>query len=554
MAPEPTTQASLPGEAGGREVPARSGAANLASRLDLATRMRRPRSLLLAFALVSGALTHGWHLFKYPLYITDEGIYVQQAWSVLREGTLSPYTYFYDHAPAGWMAMALWANILPGQFQAFGNEINTIRVLMLIAHVIATGLMFGIVRRFCNSSAGAFAACFLFNFSPLAVYYQRQVLLDNLMVVWLLLAVYLVARGSERVTTAMAAGLAFGLAIVTKENAIFFAPAIAFLVHRYSAGHRNRRFVTGFWWFAVLVPVGVYVTFAQLKRELFPSGLSFDLDTQPANHVSLLYTVWWQLNRSGPVGRNLFQSLMENTWMPRDPFLLIAGSLTVVAVLWLWWRDRDSRGGYLVAALMAVGYGFYMTRGSVLLDFYIVPMVAVLAMNVGLLYGTMMRNAPKSFQITATASIMAVALVMPGGYFVVRNTEGNLKPHDLYELQVTPLQDEQLAWVRQNIPTNARVIIDDDIWTALHDREPYYPRAHSHYKAASDPDVRDRLFRSNWQNIDYVVMSNKMREAMNRNNAGGQEQWILDAIDQHGQVVWRLDRGDIHLAIYRIEK
>jgi hypothetical protein len=144
-------------------------------------------------------------------------------------------------------------------------------------------------------------------------------------------------------------------------------------------------------------------------------------------------------------------------------------------------------------------------------------------------------------------------MVIPGGYFVVRNTEGNLKPHDLYELQVTPLQDEQLAWVRENIPPNSRIIIDDDIWTALHDRKPIYPYAHSHYKAASDPAVRDKLFRSNWQNIDYVVMSNKMREAMNRNNAGGQEQWILDAIDQHGQIVWRLDRGDIHLAVYRIE-
>ncbi len=521
---------------------------------SLSERLRRPGNALLVFSLVSGALTHGWHLFMYPLYITDEGIYVQQAWAVLREGALSPYTYFYDHAPAGWLAMAAWANILPGQFQAFGNEINTIRVLMLIAHVISTGLLFAIVRKFSGSAVGAFFACFLFNFSPLAVYYQRQVLLDNLMVVWLLLAVYLVARANDRVVTAMSAGFAFGLALVTKENAIFFAPAVAYLVHGYAAGRRNRRFVLSFWWFTAIVPVGMYVVFAQLKKELFPSGLSFDLDTQPANHVSLLYTIWWQLNRSGPTGRNLFHSLMENTWLPRDPYLLIVGSMTVVGVLWLWWRDREARRGYLVAALMAVGYGFYMTRGSVLLDFYIVPMIPVLALNAGLLYGTAMKNVPKTFRTTVTAGIVIVALVLPGGYFVVRNTEGNLKPHDLYELSVTPLQEQQIAWVRANIPTGSRMIIDDDIWTALHDRKPYFPRAHSHFKAASDPDVRDKLFRSNWRNIDYVVMSNKMREAMNRNNAGGQEQWILDAIDQHGQKVWSLDRGDIHLAIYRIEK
>lgn len=63
--------------------------------------LRNPNNLLLVISVVSGALTHGFNLFNYPLYITDEGIYVQQAWSVLREGSLSPYTYTYDHAPAG---------------------------------------------------------------------------------------------------------------------------------------------------------------------------------------------------------------------------------------------------------------------------------------------------------------------------------------------------------------------------------------------------------------------------------------------------------------------
>jgi 4-amino-4-deoxy-L-arabinose transferase-like glycosyltransferase len=514
--------------------------------------LRRPGNGLLLLSLVSGAMTHGVNIFRYPLYITDEGIYVQQAWSVVREGTLSPYTYFYDHAPAGWLLMAAWANVLPNQFQAFGNEINTMRVLMLIAHVISTGLLFGIVRRFSGGALGAFAACFLFNLSPLAVYYQRQVLLDNLMVMWVLLAVYLVARSNDRVVTAMAAGLAFGLAIVTKENAVFFVPALAYMVHRYSRGRGNRRFVTSFWWFAVSAPITMYLAFAQLKKELIPSGFSFDLDSPPANHVSLLYTIWWQINRSGPEGRNLFLRLMENSWMARDPYLLVLGAIAVAGVLMLWSQDRQRRTGYLVAALMALGYGFYMARGSILLDFYVVPLIPVLAMNVGLLYGSLMKRVRTSARRAVTVGLVSAALLIPGGYFVTRNTEQQLEAHDLYHLAVTHMQEEQIQWVRENIPPNSRIIIDDDIWTALHDREPYFPRAHSHFKAASDPDVRDRLFRRNWRNIDYVVVSNKMRAAMERNNAGGQEQWILDAIDLHGQVVWELNRGDIHLRVYRI--
>src|SRR6266568_202579 len=138
--------------------------------------------VLLLISLITGAISHGYHLFLYPLYITDEGIYMQQAWSVLRQGRLSPYTYSYDHAPAGWLVIAGWVSILPHQFEALGNAINTGRVLMLLVHVASVFLLFQSTRRLSGSLIAAVMASFLFNLSPLAVYYQRQVLLDNLMV------------------------------------------------------------------------------------------------------------------------------------------------------------------------------------------------------------------------------------------------------------------------------------------------------------------------------------------------------------------------------------
>src|SRR5262245_54631617 len=90
---------------------------------------------VLGISLLMGLVTHGWNVFHYPLYLTDEGIYTEQAWSVLHEGRLSPYTYFYDHAPAGWLVIAAWVGVLPGGFNAFGNAINTGRVLMILAHL-----------------------------------------------------------------------------------------------------------------------------------------------------------------------------------------------------------------------------------------------------------------------------------------------------------------------------------------------------------------------------------------------------------------------------------
>src|SRR5467141_4911530 len=103
--------------------------------------------LLLVLSLLTGAVTHGYNLFNYPLYVTDEGIYIQQAWSVLREARLSPYTYYYDHAPAGWLVIASWVALLPHQFEAFGNAINTGRVLKLLVHLASVYLLFRCTRR-----------------------------------------------------------------------------------------------------------------------------------------------------------------------------------------------------------------------------------------------------------------------------------------------------------------------------------------------------------------------------------------------------------------------
>src|SRR5260370_32699295 len=111
-----------------------------------------PQRLLLWASVVMGALTHGYHLFVYPLYITDEGIYMEQAWSVLREGRLSPYTYVYDHAPAGWLVIAAWVGIIPHQFETFGNAINTCRALLLISHMPSVFLLFQSTYSLSNST------------------------------------------------------------------------------------------------------------------------------------------------------------------------------------------------------------------------------------------------------------------------------------------------------------------------------------------------------------------------------------------------------------------
>jgi 4-amino-4-deoxy-L-arabinose transferase-like glycosyltransferase len=506
-------------------------------------------TLLLAIVVLVSLVTHGYNMFHYPLYLTDEGIYSQQAWAVIHENKLSPYTYFYDHAPGGWLLMALWNVVLPNQTATFGNGINTGRVLMLLLQVATTVMLFYIGRRLTGGYLGAFVAALLFNISPLAIYYQREVLLDNIMVFWLAVCLSLLVLWNNRVITTLAAGLALGIALLTKENAIFFVPVLIYLVHRIVQGRLNRRFAESFWVFASVAPLGGYVTYAVLKNELVPSGLDFNLNTPPAGHVSLLYTVWWQMHRSQA---GLFHDMLFQSWLPKDRWLLIGGALAVVVNLFIGWRQRKDNPAALVIPLLAIAYAVYLIRGSVMLEFYILPIIPLLALNVGMLAAHALRSFNNPMKVTVIALSVAILATPMGGYFLVYNDRNQLAVHDLYFQPLTDLQNAQVAYIREHVPPNARIITDDDIWMQLHEAKPFYPYAHSHWKASSDPDVRDRLFQSNWHNIDYVVMSNKMHDAMVGNNAGNQEGWILEAVDQHSQQVWEGHRGDIQLAVYRI--
>jgi 4-amino-4-deoxy-L-arabinose transferase-like glycosyltransferase len=510
----------------------------------------------LAFALLSGLVTHGYHLFEYPLYSTDEGIYAERAWAVISEDRLSPQTYYYDHAPGGWLLLAAWEFLVPGHFAAFGNPVNSGRVLMLLFHLANVFLLFQIARKLSGGLLAPTIATFLFNFSPLAIYYQRMVLLDNMMVFWVLLSIYLLLYGRSRIFTGLWSGLAFGIAVITKENAIFFAPTIFYLLSRITRGDPSRRFVMTLWLFACAVPISAYFLYATLKGELLPPQNDFSLTHQPEGHVSLLYELWYQLHRDQGT---LFShgSFLYTTWWPKDRFLLAGGTVAMLISLYLGWRDKERNLNFIVAGTLALEIAFYLARGSVILDFYVIPLIPLYALCIGLVADRALKALParmSRFAVTVVPAVAAALLLLPtGGYLLTHDPQtGVLKTNDVYYLPQTYLQQEQIAWIRGHIPSDATIIIDDSIWVALHEGSPSYPYAQSHYDAATDPPIRNKIFGGGkWQDIDYIALSNGMRQAMIANNTGGVEDYMLEALN-NSTLVWQGSRGNVHLYIYKV--
>jgi 4-amino-4-deoxy-L-arabinose transferase-like glycosyltransferase len=540
-----------------------STAVGLPAAQDESRPLGRPGKVLLTIAMVSGLITHAYHLFDYPLYSTDEGIYLERAWAILRIGKLSPQTYFYDHAPGGSILIAAWESVLPRQFETFGNPVNSGRLLMLILHLASVFFLFQIARRLSGGLIAPAIATFLFNFSPLAIYYQREVLLDNIMVFWLLLSIYLLLSREGRLFTGLWSGLAFGIAVVTKENAIFFAPAIFYLLSHQTRNDPNRRFAVTFWLFATSAPVLAYTLLATLKGELVPPALDFSLAHTPQGHVSLLYELWFQVHRNQGT---LFahNSFLYGVWLPKDGFLLVTGTGAMLICLYLGWHERKRDPALLVAGALAFGIAFYLARGSVILDFYVIPVIPLYALCIGLVSDRMLKRMPAPiapFRVHIVCSFCAALLILPSAsYFIVHGKLGGkvtgLQAADVYRLPLTYLQNQEIAWVRQHIPPNAKVITDDDIWVALHDMRPAYPFAQSHWNAASDPEIRKMFGNGNSLSINYIVASNQMKTAMILNNGGpginGPEKYMLDAIDYHSTTVWKGHKGDVTLFIYKI--
>ena len=514
----------------------------------------RAAQIALVLALVTGLITHAYHLFQYPLYSTDEGIYVERAWAVIREDRLSPQTYVYDHAPGGWLLIALWEFLLPGNFESFGNPVAGGRILALLLHLASVFFLFQIARKF--SGGGLIApvvATFLFNFSPLAIYYQRMILLDNIMVFWVLLSIYLLIRGRHGLFTGLWSGLAFGVGVITKENAIFFAPTIFYLLIRTTRQDSNRRFALTFWLFASAVPVVGYILLATLKGELLPAQLSLSLTRPPQGHVSLLYELWFQVHRNEG---SLFApgGFLHVLWLPKDPYLLGIGTVAMLACLVIGWRERKQNPALLVAGTLAFEIAFYLGRGSVILDFYVLPLIPTYALCTGLVADRAARRLPASTARVAVPIACALAgalLIAPsGGYVLKHGQQHQLQLADQYYLPLTYLQLDQIAWIRQHIPRTDKIITDDDIWVALHDKQPY-PYAQSHWNAVSDPRVRSIFGGGNSQDINYIALSNGMKHAMILNNSNGQENWILTALNSATEV-WHASRGSVTLAIYQV--
>lgn len=464
---------------------------------------RRGREVLLVIGLLAfSAALHATNMFGYPYYENDEGTYLSRGWAFITSGQLDVYTYRYDHAPAGWMVIGAWLGLTGGD-AIFGSHLQSGRVLMLLVHVAATALVYVIAKRMGNGSmAAGVVAVMIFAASPLGLYFQRRVLLDNLMALWLLVAIALLLRKQLTLTAVITSGLFFGVAVLTKLNAAFFGIGFLVLLWARSAPHQ-RKHALAMWLAFAGGLVGMFLVYALLNDELLPAPLG--ADGEPL-HVSFVDTMLVQAGRGDFIWpwepqSSFMQSLQS--WLVKDPMTPLLGLIGVAALAVLVLALRRRSLYPLAMLLMMAGYVGFLMRGKIVIDLYVAPLVPLFAIAVGIAVGWMLALVPWR-RLRAGAAVALVASLLVGFSMAV--------PPKAAAVDETSNQLLAVDWVAENIDPSAIVVTDNFAYPALA-QERGFENAQYFFTSEYDPELRE-VYADDWRNIDYLIVTHELIQQM----------------------------------------
>lgn len=500
-------------------------------------------TVAVAIALFIALRAHALNMFNFPRYELDEGTYISSAWAILN-GKLAPYPYGYGHPPLAWMQIAAWVQ-LTGGFFTFGDALNTGRVFMLFYTLGCSLLIYLIVRRLSSSRTAGLLATVIFSLSPLAITYQRQVLLDNIGIFWLLLALYFLVTGNSRLLKIVLSAISLGIAILCKEIFLLFLPAMIYAVWLQTTGFQRKFALVAFTYIAIALSSS-FVLMAILKGEFLP--YSWHLPWDQHEHLSMLQTLLGQIQRGQNQG-DLATSW--SNWMQGDTLLTIFSVVTLLFNLLAGCWDRKK----LLIALLGLSFWVLLLRNGIVLAFYFIPLIALTAINAAIAIHTIANWFGKGIRL----DLLRVVLIF--GVIAAITSYDLAHSNDIFTQHPTSAQTDAMKWIGSHVPHNAFIVINSYLYMDL--REPGgmgvgngapFPYAHIYFNVATDPELYDKILQNNWDRIDYIVADSEMFNDID--NSGTEFQIIKDAL-AHSQLRAQFSATDhnqqLVLSIYQVK-
>lgn len=165
-------------------------------------------------------------------------------------------------------------------------------------------------------------------------------------------------------------------------------------------------------------------------------------------------------------------------------------------------------------------------RGGVVFDFYIIPLIPIIALNVAMVLETIVRFVCRAVRFERLTPVLILLVLVA---LVSYDFQQSLSPKDIYTLRPTVVQVEALDWIHANVSPREVIVINSTLYTDLHEPQgvgvgngAIYPYAHEYQSVATDPTVYDTLLQSNWDRIDYLVVNAEMLNII-RTSGGGMD-------------------------------
>lgn len=474
--------------------------------MNNALRSERITLYMLAVLLIIVGAAQAYNMFSFPYYHDDEGTYLAESWSLATTGDLSPYSYSYDTPPAGTFLLAVWT-LMTGGVSTFGFALNSGRVFMLFMHMITTALLFLTTRKIAKSYLAAWIAALVFALSPLTTSIQRLVMPENIMIMWLVLSVYAIVGEDRTLRHYFVSAFAFGMAVMTRGGAIFFLPALLYIVISTSHQH-HKRFAISLWATFSILLISFYPMYAQMKEELFPESWFLSGDFP---HVSLIDRI---ADRGPDTGRflNYASGLGDalNEWVDlskpaTDPVLLYGGLVCGIFIFLLSLDHRELRPilALLLAGALKLAFGVPVYKIDAI---FLLPW---LALAVGVLSAKFYETVTNSLKESMWKPVLAVgslALVLyPFWSFDAMRI-------DIYEQDQVEGQIAAVEWMRDYLPEDALIVTDNYAFVDLRET---HPNVHSYWRVDTDPAVKFTILNDDQCNINYVVTTKQIFNDIN---------------------------------------
>lgn len=472
-------------------------------------RSSRPDLLLCGVLLVAILVVQGWNIADYPALSDDEGTYLAQAWSVQQGNGLAHYTYWYDHPPLGWIQIAVLTWI-PALISPESMTVGTMRAAMLVISGISAVLVYVLGRRLALPRWAAALGMVFFGLSPLAVVLQREIFLDNLAVMWTLLAFTLAASPSRHLWHHFGAGIAAATAVLTKETMLVVLPALFLTMWRHSHKDTRKFALTGAVTACALIGFS-YPLFALLKGELLPGG----------GHVSLWDGVKYQMTRPGS-GFILDQGSgswgVLQSWLYYDRILPLGGLAGALLLLATWRWSVTARALAGPALAVAIFAALALRPNGYLPAMYVIQALPFLALvlaggtaSVAHAVLSRWRSEAEKRYVSVGRHALATVLALAAGAYVVPHWYDGARTAVTTDANAPYRAASQWLATEVENPERTRVLVDDALWLDLV-HQGYRPGLGViwFYKADLDPAVTKTMPRG-WKDLDYVVASPTVR-------------------------------------------